>query len=183
MNLRLLPHPLLPDRVAAAVHVTVTPSTANGLDLVYGLRAPAVALRCPVATAPARRDGLWRTTCAELFIAAAGSSAYREFNFSPSGDWAVYDFADTRQRVADPVVATAPRVVAERAADTLTVRVTLAPDLLPAAPWRAALCVVVEAADGALAYWALTHPASAPDFHHRDGFCLAGPSPLTLEPR
>ena len=31
---------------------------------------------------------------------------------------------------------------------------------------------VVEETDGRLSYWALTHPAERPDFHHRDGFVL-----------
>jgi hypothetical protein len=37
---------------------------------------------------------------------------------------------------------------------------------------RLALSVVVEETDGRLSYWAITHPAERPDFHHRDGFVL-----------
>ena len=42
-----------------------------------------------------RADDLWRTTCFELFVAGEGT-AYREYNFSPSGQWAAYDFDDYR---------------------------------------------------------------------------------------
>ncbi|MND06273.1 hypothetical protein D3C83_275510 [compost metagenome] len=35
------------------------------------------------------------------------------------------------------------------------------------------LAAVIEAADGALSYWALRHAPAKPDFHHRDAFALA----------
>ena len=35
-------------------------------------------------------------------MAAEGESAYREFNFSPSGQWAAYRFAGERQRDTSP---------------------------------------------------------------------------------
>jgi hypothetical protein len=31
---------------------------------------------------------------------------------------------------------------------------------------------VIEDDQGRISYWALAHPASKPDFHHRDGFAL-----------
>lgn len=49
----------------------------------------------------ARTDLLWEHTCFEAFIGLSGSPAYREFNFSPSGQWAAYAF-DYRQRVEQP---------------------------------------------------------------------------------
>ena len=36
---------------------------------------------------------------------------------------------------------------------------------------RLGLSVVIEQADGSIAYWALAHPPGRPDFHHAD--CLA----------
>jgi len=44
-----------------------------------------------------------------------------------------------------------------------------------AATLQVGLAAVVEATDvvdGSHSYWALHHPASLPDFHHRDGFRL-----------
>ncbi len=34
------------------------------------------------------------------------------------------------------------------------------------------LSAVIEAADGTLSYWALTHPGERPDFHQRAAFTL-----------
>jgi hypothetical protein len=31
---------------------------------------------------------------------------------------------------------------------------------------------VLQSSSGELAYWAVAHPGSEPDFHHRGGFCL-----------
>ena len=42
----------------------------------------------------------------------------------------------------------------------------------PGAPLRAGLAAVIEETDGRLTYWALAHPSSLPDFHHRLGFVL-----------
>ncbi|MFH1604330.1 MAG: hypothetical protein ABIH03_10540, partial [Pseudomonadota bacterium] len=35
-----------------------------------------------------------------------------------------------------------------------------------------ALAVVIEHQDGSISYWALAHPAGAPDFHHPVAFAL-----------
>ena len=121
---------------------------------------------------PARRDNLWRHTCGELFIAARNGSAYREFNFSPSGEWAAYDFTGPRQRAADPTLA-APAIELRRTADALVLVANLPRAALPAAPrLDLGLSAVVEADDGTLSYWALRHLAPAPDFHQRDSFAL-----------
>ena len=34
------------------------------------------------------------------------------------------------------------------------------------------ICAVIEEIDDRLSYWALTHPAERPDFHHPEGFVL-----------
>ncbi len=44
-----------------------------------------------------RADELWKTTCCELFV-YDGGGRYREFNFSPSGQWAGYVFSGYRNR-------------------------------------------------------------------------------------
>src|SRR5690606_18579702 len=54
----------------------------------------------PSAAPAVRTDGLWRTTCLELF-AGSGGPAYREFNLSPSGAWAAYQFDDYRMGMRD----------------------------------------------------------------------------------
>ena len=49
----------------------------------------------------ARADELWQTTCFEAFLEPRAATAYREFNFSPSGDWAAYDFDGYREGMAE----------------------------------------------------------------------------------
>jgi hypothetical protein len=66
---------------------------AGALHLTYRVEGDIAQLQLPQQKPPARTDGLWRDTCFEAFLRAPGSSAYDEFNFSPSGEWAAYRFA------------------------------------------------------------------------------------------
>ena len=75
---------------------------SNGwLELSYGLLALAppglstLVLPSPLDDGPqhgTRRDGLWKATCFEAFLALPNQSRYWEINLSPNGDWAVYSF-------------------------------------------------------------------------------------------
>ena len=109
-------------------------------------------------------------------MGAASSAAYREFNFSPSGQWAAYRFSAERAR--DPAAESSdhpPVITCERTVEALTLNVWLPPALLPApedlASLRIGLNAVVETHDGQLSYWALHHPrADRSDFHDAGGW-------------
>jgi hypothetical protein len=59
----------------------------------------AAALVVPArADRPERTDGLWQTTCCEMFLRQA--AGYREINLSPSGNWAAYGFDGYRSGMA-----------------------------------------------------------------------------------
>src|SRR6478752_1493507 len=45
----------------------------------------------PAAAAATATDGLWKSTCFEMFVTREGA-AYREYNFSPSSAFAAYAF-------------------------------------------------------------------------------------------
>ena len=174
-RLPLQPHPATPCPPVRALQVSVAAAPGGALCLRYQLAGDLAALRVPaLASAPAATDGLWQHTCFEAFIGRADGTAYREFNFSPSGDWAIYAFDDERLRSTAPPTVTAPTLQTERAGDTLTLTATLARTALPSAwndaPVRLGLSAVVEALDGRLSYWALAHPRERPDFHHRAGW-------------
>ena len=47
----------------------------------------------------------------------------------------------------------------------------------PGAPLRAGAAAVIEEANEQVSYWALTHPAPEPDFHHRPGIRAARSAP------
>ena len=65
----------------------------RGLRVEYVLAGEIERLRIP-ALRPARAaERLWQHTCCEIFVARRGATGYREFNLSPSGEWAAYDFA------------------------------------------------------------------------------------------
>jgi hypothetical protein len=120
--------------------------------------------------APRRTDRLWEHTCLEVFIASG--SAYREFNFSPSGDWAAYDFSDYRQGRADAAVK-APPIHARIRLPFFELRADLARGDWDAFSdeMRFGVSAVVET-PGGLTYWALRHTGETPDFHRRDAFLI-----------
>lgn len=127
--------------------------------------------------APARRDGLWRRTCGELFVAAAGQPGYHELNLAPNGDWNLYRFEGYRaggreeEAIADLPAGTA----CDDGRLRLTVELPLAPLGLAGSALEVGVSAVLEDADGAVSHWALLHPAAAPDFHDRRGFTLRLP--------
>jgi len=129
------------------------------------------------AAAPARRDGLWRRTCGELFVAAAGQPGYHELNLAPNGDWNLYRFGG--YRVAgreEEAIAGLPACTAHDAGLLrMTVELPLAPLGLAGSELDVGVSAVLEAADGAVSHWALAHPAAIPDFHDRRGFTLRLP--------
>lgn len=188
--LSLQPHPQAPESPVRVLRTRAQRRADGGLVLGFVLHADAARLRVPAAQPPGPADGLWQHTCFEAFVAAAGASAYHEFNFSPSGQWAAYAFAGYRAR-SDAAVAPAPRMTwqpmptptatTEDAAPTLALSVELAAAALPAGAdgeLHLGLCAVIEDDRGRHAWWALHHPTARPDFHHRDGFVLHLPTVL-----
>ena len=105
-------------------------------------------------------------------MAGQGEAGYREFNFSPSGQWAAYAFSDYRQRDPAWQAVLAPQHAAGCQDGSWQLQAHIPVALLPNTPWRLGLSAVLEHADGALSYWALTHPGERPDFHHHASFCL-----------
>lgn len=179
-SLSLHCHPATPARGLRTVSVRVA-LVAGGLRLAFRLGGDLARLRWPAAGVPARSDELWRHSCGEAFIAAEGDPAYREFNFSPSGEWAAYAFTAYRQP-ARPPGGPAPAIGSRGDGDERVLDVTLAAAWLPAGGVRElGLTLVAEeaAADGAphLSYWALRHTAERPDFHRRDSFAVTLPAP------
>jgi hypothetical protein len=146
------------------------------LSLRYRLSGDTAQLRIPAPQPPAAVDGLWEHTCFEAFVAVEGEARYREFNFSPSGQWAAYAFKGYRKR-SEWTARQTPFIAVARAKGQLLVEALIAADDLPpndsGKPLQLGLAAVLEAEDGRVSYWALRHPAPRPDFHHRAGFVSA----------
>jgi hypothetical protein len=180
--LKLTPHPDFPCAALRQIEARVTWRAPSTLVLAYRAlgRIADVALAPPAA--PARTDGLWRTSCFEAFLKPGGGDGYVELNFAPSSQWAAYSFSGYRDGMA-PLTMGAPRTEARRGDDVFELEVTLDLAEPPPGPCRLALSAVIEETSGAKSYWALAHPAGRPDFHHDAGFVAALPSPSMVGQR
>ena len=144
-----------------AVTASVT-ATSQGCEAEFRLdgRVPAIILPPPAMAA--RRDNLWQTTCFEIFWQPLGDTRYREFNLSPSGQWAAYDFDSFREGMRDaPVDAIA--IACSHDENGLVLKASIAA-VLPA-PAQVALNAIVEHPDGGMQFWALGFPPGKPEFH------------------
>lgn len=173
----LVCHPRTPSRAVGAIDVRVESATKGILALTFVLQADLASLRIPAEQPRRRVDELWRHTCFEAFLMTGDGPGYREYNFSPSGEWAAYAFHDYRQANDQQAgVATdesAPVIRVHRSVQRLALEAEVPLEPLPSyRPIRLGLSAVVEAADGGLSYWALRHPPGKPDFHHIDAFAL-----------
>ncbi|MEN9479092.1 MAG: hypothetical protein RLZZ298_487 [Pseudomonadota bacterium] len=127
---------------------------------------------------PAAADNLWQHTCCELFVASPSEDSYREFNFSPSGQWAAYRFTAYRQPDQDFQPPAAPQINVTRLNDGFELDALIARELLPSGNiLEIGLSTVIEAPDGSKTYWALAHHADQPNFHLRASFTLRLPRP------
>jgi hypothetical protein len=154
----------------------VEPHPQGALRLSYELSGDLARIRIPAPQAPAAVDGLWEHTCFELFVAVEDKASYHEFNFSPSGQWAAYAFSDYRVPGAWTVSQT-PVINFVQTSGHLQLETVIAaadlPQNIAGKPLQLGLTAVIEANDGSRSYWALHHPETRPDFHHRLGFILS----------
>lgn len=167
VSLALIPHPATPTDLVRKLEVQVIPGAAGLLELRFVLDAQLDRVRVPPPRPSARRDELWKHTCFEVFVAEDANAAYRELNFAPSSEWAMYSFTGYRQGMAALETAV-PEIRLERAAQELTLHVRAYTGLASAR--RLALAAVIEDENGRLSYWALRHPPGKPDFHHPESF-------------
>ncbi len=161
----LVPHPDHPPRGVRGVTVDLHPIDGGHLVLTYTVDG-ADAVAWPEQGAATRTDGLWRTTCFELFLMFDDEEHYVEFNFAPSGAWAAYAFDGYREGMTDLPRDVIPHV--DRTA--IGVEVDCHLDGLPYGELLISLTAVIEETDGRRSFWALQHPPGAPDFHHHDCF-------------
>jgi hypothetical protein len=148
--------------------------SATSLHLRYEVKGRIGELVVPARAAPIRTDNLWKTTCFELFLRRARSTAYRELNFSPSSRWAAYEFSAHRRGMVQAALPAPPVVEVTIGAEQLNVDVRVSLDLADE-PYLLAAAAVIEEKNGRLSLWALSHAGAAPDFHHPDCFRLELP--------
>lgn len=128
----------------------------------------------PEPAPPLRSDNLWKATCFELFLRGDLRTGYREFNFSPSGQWAAYEFRGYRDGMTHAQLPGEPIVQAQALHDRLIVDVRLSMHL-PEEPYRMSLSAVAQERTVGTSYWAVSHAGGVPDFHHPACFALELP--------
>lgn len=184
-DLPLQLHPACEPGPLHSLSVSGALDAAGRLTVDYLLKGELPRLRLPgAARAPQRREELWRQTCFEIFARREPAEAYVEFNFSPSGDWAVYRFDGYRRGRSCPELvqpgitlhALGPGQLRLQArtqwpAETGATAGVAAPGARPAS-WQLGFAAVIEAGDGTLTYWAARHAGARPDFHAPETFSL-----------
>jgi hypothetical protein len=197
-TLHLIAHPAHPPRRVQKVMARIVSFDALWCVLRWSVEG-AGDLVLPAFAGAARQDGLWRTTCFELFVTTdvarvlrqaqdergpgespvrpepvegrALTPAYSEFNFSPSERWAAYDFTGYREGMTNRPMTRAPVITPRQGGDVVIFDVAIPADTLPPRPWRHGLTAVLEERDGIRSFWAPAHGRDVPDFH--DPACLA----------
>ncbi len=163
----LLCHPQAPSEAVQGITASASRAGVELVRITYRIRGDIGRLLIPPRRAPAPAERLWQHTCCEIFVASVPGGPYREFNFSPSGEWAAYAFA--RYRDGSALRVPDPGIEVRASPHELELQATIG-----VAPGRhcAALCAVMEERDGRLSYWSLEHAPGRPDFHHPRGFAL-----------
>ena len=136
---------------------------------------------------PRVKDNLWQETCFEVFLSTVNSSSYTEWNFSPSGNWAQYDFASYRKRVChDPGENCNSQIPESKSSKLLTSKTKwshshnqLSLDC-QIKNWhivfgghenlRIGISAVFKRINGDMSYWAIQHCGPKPDFHLFESF-------------
>jgi hypothetical protein len=154
------------------IGVTITRGTSGEVTLTYRVSGETGALEIPARSTPQRIDGLWKNTCFELFIGNFEDKNYLEYNFSPSRQWAAYQFAGYRSDMVE-LETKAPNIRVTQAADAFTLTATIAlTDAWRERGLRVGISTVIATKSGDISYWALAHPPGKPDFHHKDCFAV-----------
>ena len=172
----LTPHPANPPAGGWQVRFSWQ-STEQWLTLRWRVSGVG-ALAIPPLAGRGRADGLWETTCFELFVQHGEGPAYAEFNLSPSERWAGYDFTGYRAGMRQRKLPRAP-VCSWRAGSAFSLFDAAIPlGGLPELPAAFGASAVIEEADGTKSYWALNHTTGKPDFHDPACFTARLPAPL-----
>ena len=175
MRVELKPHPDAASSAVSSIEAEVARDWTYGVAITFRVRGDLSRICLPGRAEPKHVDGLWRTTCFEVFLGDAGGEAYCEFNLSPSTEFASYEFDRYREGMtggscAPPAITTSMRACQYELSTELNFR--RAVKVHGEGPLRLGVSAVIEEASGAKSYWALAHPPGKPDFHHADSFAL-----------
>ena len=175
---RLVPHPEHPPLAVTGIEARILAPAGPWLRLRWRIEG-AGQVAVPPFAGKGRADGLWRSTCFELFVRSGPGPRYLELNLSPSERWAAYDFAGYRDGMVERSLPRQPDCTWRGGRSMAVFDAAVPAAGLPPLPWDVGLCAVIEETGGRLSYWSLAHPAGRPDFHDPACFALhvAAPEP------
>lgn len=167
------------EEFSVEVQLKVKTSTAlandqPSLEISYILSGPLNLLEIPAREKnPQGKEGLWETTCFEAFFSTPGSFNYKEFNFSPSGNWWIGGFENYRVRSNEKNKTPSPRLSWAQKSDNLAeLNVVLNSAHFDKGfrnlEWS--LAAILKLKTGEKIHFALEHLAEKPDFHIRSSF-------------
>lgn len=172
----LLAHPDHPPASVSKVEARIIGVDANWLRVRWRVDG-SQALVVPPFAGKGRADGLWQTTCFELFLKPEGAEAYVELNLSPSERWNAYDFEAFRGGIQERPFPHEPECTIRQGSTFAIFDAAIPIAGLPATACAMGLCAVIEEQGGTKSYWALAHPEGKPDFHAPACFAADLPAP------
>lgn len=177
----LSPHPTHSPPPRARLTVTLTPVEREGhpwleARFVYeGAEGESLKIPPLRGTDSARCDGLWNSTCFEIFLQPEGASpAYWEVNFAPRGDWNMYALDGYRKELREEPgaeeVSSEGFILNGRFAICTYALPIPGPSPMARGLIRIGATAVIETENGRKTYWALHHAGDKPDFHRSESF-------------
>lgn len=173
---QLIAHPGHPPLNLARIEARIIGTDDNWLRVRWRIEGSQL-LVVPAFAGRGRADGLWQTTCFEMFLMPSGGEGYVELNLSPSERWNAYDFAGYRSGMAERPFPREPECTLRQGSSFAIFDAAIPLNGLPAADCAMGLCAVIEEQGGVTSYWALAHSGQAPDFHAPACFIATLPAP------
>ena len=162
---QLIPHPATPPALVSAIEARVNMDDPRWVKIRWRIEHPSSVIVPPIRS-KSRADGLWQTTCFELFIQPRGQAGYHEWNFAPSRQWNAYAFTDVRDGMRPLDVARNPDTQWHGGSAFALFDVFIARGCLPTTDCDLGITAVIEEEGDRKSYWALAHgQPNRPDFH------------------
>lgn len=171
-------HPANPPLVVSQVEAKIIGRDANWLRVRWRIEG-SQELVVPPFAGKGRADGLWQTTCFELFLKPKGGAPYVELNLSPSERWNAYDFDSYRAGMRERPFPREPECTMRQGSRFAIFDAAIPVAGLPNHDCAMGLAAILEEEGGVKSYWALAHPEGKPDFHSAACFAAELPAPPT----
>lgn len=169
--LRLECHPESPAKTIESIEVSIQLSSDGRLWLRYHVECELENLETGFPKENVRTDGLWYTTCFELFVNSSDGYGYIELNFAPSSQWAAYQFTNYREDIQNLELQSAPVIVLDASDGHFALEAEISlPEIWRNMVLNTGISAVIEESNGTKSYWALVHKEAHPDFHDRACF-------------